>query len=146
MFQGETCQARNPCLRLLMTGFTDEPHCVAARGGIFTPSTSQEWSSLGTWQLGSSYLGVNGNGDYGLGDIAQDSASNASFTMPNVLMAVINTTDSFIGQLGLGIIEGNFSTRVVDSPLTQAVETDGWIPSYSYGFTAGASYSMEHHR
>ena len=120
---------------------TEEPHCIAARGGIYTPSQSTIWSPLGIWQLSDAYLGYDENGEYGLGTIAKDSAVNASFSMSKALIVSINTTDCYVGQFGLGIIEGNFNNEVVDSPLTQAVEGAGWIPSYSYGFTAGASYS-----
>ncbi|KAM5348308.1 hypothetical protein ACJ41O_008132 [Fusarium nematophilum] len=64
--------------------------------------------------------------------------------MTKVLMAAINTTDYLNGLFGLGITQGNFSGRVAESPLTQAVKDFGWIPSYSFGYTAGAHYSMFH--
>lgn len=60
--------------------------------------------------------------------------------MSQVLIAAINTTDYFIGQFGLGISAGVFNDKTADSALTQAVKQFGWVPSYSYGYTAGASY------
>lgn len=60
--------------------------------------------------------------------------------MSNVLIATVNTTDYLNGLLGLGITQGNFGGTVAESPLTQAVKEFGWIPSYSYGYTAGAHY------
>ncbi|KAK4061207.1 uncharacterized protein Triagg1_10379 [Trichoderma aggressivum f. europaeum] len=119
----------------------EEPHCTAARGGIYTPFTSKHWSSMGIWQLGLDYLGYGGNGQYGLDTVnAYSTITDIGFGMSNVLMSAINTTDYYLGFFGLGITQGNFGHEVAQSPLTQAVHTFGWIPSYSYGYTAGASY------
>lgn len=99
---------------------------------------------MGTWQLGLEYLGYGGNGEYG-----QDSAllmhtlgTDDTLSMSGVLIAAINTTDYLNGLFGLGITQGNFGGKVAMSPLTEAVQKAGWIPSYSYGYTAGASYRM----
>lgn len=98
---------------------------------------------MGLWQLGLQYLGYRGNGEYGLDTInAYSPITDIGFGMSNVLMAAINTTSSYLGFIGLGIEPGRFGNMVADSPLTQAVKTFGWIPSYSYGFTAGAYYRM----
>ncbi|KAK7409561.1 hypothetical protein QQX98_008282 [Neonectria punicea] len=118
-----------------------EPHCSAARGGIYTPQESTDWSPLGTWQLGLDYLGYGGNGDYGQDTIdVWSSDDDHSFHMTNVLMAALNTTNYLNGLFGLGITQGNFGGTVAESPLTQAVKEFGRIPSYSFGFTAGAHY------
>ncbi|KAJ4322617.1 hypothetical protein N0V84_004755 [Fusarium piperis] len=59
-------------------------------------------------------------------------------------MAAVNTTSYLNGFFGLGITQGNFNGTVAESPLTQAVRDYGLIPSYSFGYTAGAHYnSME---
>ncbi|KAM0420607.1 hypothetical protein ACHAPT_011654 [Fusarium lateritium] len=60
--------------------------------------------------------------------------------MDRVLMAAVNTTSYLNGLFGLGITQGNFNGTVVESPLTQAVKDYGLIPSYSFGYTAGAHY------
>ncbi|KAK7432651.1 hypothetical protein QQZ08_000860 [Neonectria magnoliae] len=118
-----------------------EPHCSAARGGIYTPQESTDWSPLGTWQLGLDYLGYGGNGDYGQDTMDVWSLNgDHSFHMTNVLMATLNTTNYLNGLFGLGITQGNFGGTVAESPLTQAVKEFGRIPSYSFGFTAGAHY------
>ncbi|KAF3072379.1 hypothetical protein CFAM422_005490 [Trichoderma lentiforme] len=123
------------------SGLIEEPHCTAARGGIYTPYGSKHWSSMGIWQLGLDYLGYGGNGQYGLDTVnAYSTITDIGFGMSNVLMSAINTTDYYLGFFGLGITQGNFGHEVAQSPLTQAVHTFGWIPSYSYGYTAGASY------
>ncbi|KAF4442524.1 hypothetical protein F53441_11722 [Fusarium austroafricanum] len=118
-----------------------EPHCIAARGGIFNPQESSDWSPLGTWQLGLSYLGYDGNGNYGRDVLSTRSPlSDEPYTMDGALIATINTTNYLNGLFGLGITQSNFNGTVADSPLTQAVSTYGLIPSYSFGYTAGASY------
>jgi hypothetical protein len=119
----------------------DDPHCTQNRGGIFNPSQSKKWDDLGIWQLGLSWLGNGGDGDYGLTPVAKNTAASPSdFTMSSVLTSAINTTDYFLGQFGLGIIEGKFDGQVADSFITQSVKDFGWISSYSYGYTAGAHY------
>lgn len=64
------------------------------------------------------------------------------FIMSSVLVAAVNTTNYLNGLLGLGINQGSFGDKVMRSPLTDAVSTYGWIPSYSFGYTAGAHYSL----
>lgn len=121
----------------------DEPHCASARGGIFHPEQSESWDSIGIRQLGLSYLGYGGNGDYGQDKVCEWSPiTDIIFDMTDVLISTINETDHFIGQFGLGFTQSNFGDRVVGSALTQAVKDFGWIPSYSYGYTAGAHYRM----
>ncbi|RSL89391.1 hypothetical protein CDV31_015891 [Fusarium ambrosium] len=118
-----------------------EPHCSAARGGIYEPEESSDWQSLGTWELGLSYLGYGGNGEYGRDRITTQSSTNSEpYSMDGVLMAAVNTTSYLNGLFGLGITQGNFNGTVAESPLTQAVKDYGWIPSYSFGYTAGAHY------
>ncbi|KYK59578.1 Eukaryotic aspartyl protease family protein [Drechmeria coniospora] len=118
-----------------------DPTCNTARGGIHDPLTSKHWSSMGPWELGLGYVGVKGNGQYGLDTLnGLSPATDIGFGMSNVLLSVINVTDPFLGMFGLGIQTGRFSNSVVDSPLTQAVKAFGWIPSYSYAYTAGAHY------
>ncbi|KAM3456036.1 hypothetical protein MY3296_001905 [Beauveria thailandica] len=118
-----------------------EQHCMTARGGIYTPGDSKRWTSWGQYFLGLEYLGYGGNGAYGIDNINTWSPfTNIAFGMSNVLVAAYNTTDYFNGLFGLGISQGRFKGNIGESALTQAVKTFGWIPSYSYGYTAGASY------
>ncbi|KAH7327987.1 aspartic peptidase domain-containing protein [Stachybotrys elegans] len=119
----------------------DDQQCITRRGGIYVPEHSPTWKPLDFWELGLKYLGFGGNGEYGLDAISASSPiTNSVFSMKNVLLASINTTDYFEGLFGLGIIQSSFGNRVAESPLTQAVKTYGQIPSYSYGYTAGAHY------
>ncbi|PFH55780.1 hypothetical protein XA68_17627 [Ophiocordyceps unilateralis] len=119
----------------------NDPRCSNARGGLYSPTKSKHWNPMGLWQLGLQYFGYNDNGEYGLDAVnAYSPITNIAFGMSNVLMSAINTTSPYLGLFGLGIQQGRFGDLVADSPITQAVKTFGWIPSYSYGYTAGAHY------
>ena len=96
---------------------------------------------MGIWGLGLDWLGYGGNGLYGL-DLLESHGTDGDtlFSMQSTLTAAINTTDYFLGFFGLGITQASFGDVVAKSPLTQAVEAYGLIPSYTYGYTAGAHY------
>lgn len=111
-------------------------------------TASTTWKGVGPYQLGLGYLGLKGNGDYGLDTLAVENAvtDNKYFSMNNAVIAAINDTDYFTGFFGLGLTAGRFGTTVTQSPLEQAVVQDqnakGGIASRSYGYTAGAYYGM----
>lgn len=129
--------------------------CETKRGGIFHSDNSSTWIKSGSFALGlDPELGLGGNGDYGFDTIAlSDQISVQSQTI-----AVINTTDYWLGLMGLGVTPTNFSSAStaanssngtpapnvtnVDQKtfLSSLVETDNLIPSHSYGYTAGAYY------
>lgn len=118
-----------------------EPHCQDARGGLFHPEKSAHWSDIGIWSLGLDHLGYPANGEYGLDLLEFQGAQNdAAFSMKSTLIAGLNTTVYFLGYFGLGSIQTNFDRVVVNAPITQAAESSGLIPSYTYGYTAGAHY------
>lgn len=119
----------------------NDPQCTSNRGGIYNPSDSKHWSGLGTWQLGLPDLGTGGSGQYGFDTIAAYSPlTNIGFGMSDVLISAISSTDYYLGYVGVGLRSGSFGDVVAAPPLRQAVSSYGWIPSYSYGYTAGASY------
>jgi hypothetical protein len=120
---------------------SSNPQCTIARGGTFNPSTSQTWNSLGVYGLPLPYLGDTGPSDYGLDKICTyDPVMDVIFDMTGVIISPLNTSDYFLGMFGLGLTQSSFGNFVADCPLSQAVKDFGWIPSYSYGYTAGAHY------
>ncbi|KAL2206518.1 acid protease [Sarocladium strictum] len=120
---------------------TNDPTCINARGGVFDSGSSEAWSAMGTWQLGLDYPGYEANGEYGKDKInAHSSIDNGEFSMDGVLVSALNTTNYFNGYFGLGIATGHFDDKVADPAIVQAVKKFGRIPSYTYGFTAGAAY------
>lgn len=141
----------NAALIRLMLRETDfvhaeDAHCNTARGGMYNPNKSKHWSTMGLWQLGLQTFGYNDNGEYGLDTVnAYSPITNIAFGMSNVLLAALNTTNPYLGFFGLGIQQGRFGDIVADSPITQAVKSFGWTPSYSYGYPAGAHYRATTH-
>ncbi|KAI0484711.1 acid protease [Xylariaceae sp. FL0804] len=115
--------------------------CIQARGGVFNTSASSTWEPLGPWQLGLSYLGLGGDGDYGMDTVAAYStADRGRVSLEKQIIAAINDTDYYNGFFGLGVTAGSFGGVVVSSPISSLVEQGGIIPSHSYGYTAGAYY------
>jgi hypothetical protein len=96
---------------------------------------------MGTWQLGLDHFNYSANGRYGLDSLRIDPiSSEQTLSMSHVLTSAYNSTDYYLGILGVGVTQGNFGDKVAKSPLTVAVEEFGLSPSYSYGYTAGAHY------
>lgn len=132
-----------------------DKECETKRGGIFHSNESSTWNETGLYALGlDPELGFGGNGDYGFDSIAlSDQISVSSQTV-----GVINTTEYWLGFMGLGITPTNFSNGATPANFTNGVapgnissadqktflsslvETVGLIPSHSYGYTAGAYY------
>jgi hypothetical protein len=58
------------------------------------------------------------------------------------VVAGISTTDFYLGMFGLGPRSNNFATSDYPVPsFMQSMKDQKKIPSLSYGYTAGASYS-----
>jgi len=108
------------------------------RGRLFDWKKSNSWQPEGDFELGlDSQLGFTGDGNYGL-DILEFGSTGVSLN--NSIIGSINTTDYWLGYLGLGAIPGNFTTTDIPSPIFALVDNASVIPSHSYGFTAGAVY------
>ncbi|KAL5600907.1 hypothetical protein BROUX41_005745 [Berkeleyomyces rouxiae] len=119
----------------------DDPLCNKDRGGAVDITTTSKWSTLGDWSIGLSYLGVAANAAYGTGAFGfTDGLTNDKLQMEDALIGAINVTDFYVGLFGLGVIRGKFGTESIDSPFYEMIEDQGWFPSYSYGYTAGAYY------
>lgn len=132
-----------------------DSECETKRGGIFESVNSSTWVKTSIFALGlDPNLGFSGNGDYGFDSIAlSDEISVQSQTL-----AVFNTTEYWLGFMGLGVTPTNFSSGAIAANssngtpapnvtnvdqktfLSSLAETKDLIPSLSYGYTAGAYY------
>lgn len=65
--------------------------------------------------------------------------------MSDAVVSTINMTEFFLGYLGLNIGVGQFGSNEGHSLLEKAVNPYGWLPSYTYGYTAGAHYRKSFH-
>ncbi|KAI0840771.1 acid protease [Hypoxylon sp. FL0890] len=149
LFVGEPAQEINVTISTSLSeiwvvesgGCGPTSHCADARGGVYNTTASQSWSPLGAWQLGLDYLGLGGNGDYGMETVVvYDSVRRWQTSFNKQVVAGINETGYYTGFFGLGITPGRFNNVVAQSPIAALVEQDGIIPSHSYGYTAGAYY------
>lgn len=115
--------------------------CETKRGGIFRSNLSSTWIDLGLLALGlNPKLGFGGNGAYGFDSIALSD----KISVQSQIVAVINTTEYWLGFMGLGITPTNFSAAAngtsSDSKTYLSSLAEKVIPSRSYGYTAGAYY------
>lgn len=111
--------------------------CRQLRGGLFEANTSSTWQNIGYFQLDlDANLGFSGYGDYGWDNIALDEVT----VSPHQAIAVVNSTEYWLGYLGLGIRHINFTNDNDLTYLSTLVENQSLIPSHSYGYTAGAYY------
>ena len=114
--------------------------CVDVRGGIFKRNESSTWQDKGVFYLDlDAHLGFNGQGAYGLDNIAIDNDT----TVEEQVIGSINTTEHLLGYFGLGIQPLNLTGPDEKTFLSSMVENKSLIPSHSYGYTAGASYRLK---
>ena len=115
--------------------------CAQLRGGVFYKNQSQTWDEQGYYELGlDTNLGDTDFADYGLDQIALYDQSS----LPSQVVGIINTTDFWLGALGLGVAQTRFGgTTNHLTFLSTLVENVSQIPSHSYGYTAGAYYQLK---
>jgi hypothetical protein len=108
---------------------------------VFNYTVSETWRSLGQWQLGMNYTGMQGNGDYGLDTIAfVNTVTRYTTAVDGALIAAINDTNYYQGFVGVGVTRGKFGNKLTNPFISQLAQSYGSIPSHSYGYTAGAYY------
>ncbi|KAM7217047.1 Aspartic peptidase domain containing protein [Rhypophila decipiens] len=115
--------------------------CTNARGGVFDLGTSKTWQDLGPWQLGMNHTGMEGNGRYGFETIGfVNTVSQDVTSVDGALVAAVNDTNYYQGFIGVGVTQGRFGSNITNPFISQLSENYGYIPSHSYGYTAGAYY------
>lgn len=104
---------------------------------------SSTWSSIShTTLTNDEDLSVSGNGTYGLEMVGLGPTPDAGLSInQKTLVAGADVDSLFLGSLGL---QPSNSSRFEESSssLLTNLKNDGLIPSLSYGYTAGAIYSM----
>ncbi|QVM07957.1 hypothetical protein D8B26_002654 [Coccidioides posadasii str. Silveira] len=114
--------------------------CRTERGGLFLSNESSTWNEVGFYELGNTLqLGHAGIGDYGLDIISMDN----QLDLEDQVVSILNTTEWWIGSLGLGTKKTTFTGSEKLSVLSTLVENRSLVPSHSYGYTAGASYRLK---
>lgn len=125
--------------------------CGASRGVIaasgpesdgFNINASATWSQVGLYGLTieQGLFDQQQNGLYGLDTVALGESEANS--LDDQLVAGISSADIWLGSLGLGAQSIQFSGQQDMPSLLSAMKNSSLIPSLSYGYTAGASYSQ----
>lgn len=97
---------------------------------------------MGPWELRPDGVPPAANGDYGTEEISvTNPGTERSIAVDSALVAGINSTDYLVGFIGVGAMGGSFGGKIGAPLISQLVESQGEIPSHSYGYTAGAYYS-----
>ncbi|KAL6719380.1 hypothetical protein ACLMJK_003619 [Lecanora helva] len=119
---------------------SSDAQCVSARGGLFKPDESSSWIDQGAYRVSLDLeLGFDGNGIYGLDSIAIDD----QISVPSQTIGIVNSTEYFLGYFGLGIQHTRVTSKDQFSFIDSMVENKSFIPSHSYGYTAGAHYRLK---
>lgn len=122
-------------------------NCTTARGGLYDSSKSSSWTINKLYQLGvETNLGYGDNsvnGTYGWDVLALPGPSGSvTPSLQHQVVAAITTDAFYIGSLGIASAPVTFDGSDNTTPsFLSSLKTQGVIPSLSYGYTAGASYS-----
>ena len=130
-------------------------HCGQSRGSdSLVPSNGFRTEQSTTWDLIGIY-GLSGNqalfnqnqtnqtnvGEYGRDTIVI--GTTAPETLPHQLLAGIASMDYWLGALGLGVQPNTFNIETTKIPsLVSYMKAKELIPSLSFGYRAGAAYSI----
>jgi hypothetical protein len=88
-------------------------------------------------------LNYTGNGDFGHDTVSLGYNGGGGPTLQDQVVAGIATPDFWLGSIGLDPEPSNFSTMNDPQPsYLAALRNQSLIPSLSWGYTAGAYYSM----
>ncbi|KAH7399000.1 aspartic peptidase domain-containing protein [Phaeosphaeria sp. MPI-PUGE-AT-0046c] len=130
----------------------DPPNCPQLRGidvfqssqsTGFSVSASSSWSSIGQYGLDlEQALNYTARGLFGFDRLALGFAADTkSLSMDRQVIAGVAEPGYYLGLLPLGQAESSFTSlgESVDSFLYQ-LRNNSKIPSYSFGYTAGAKY------
>lgn len=97
---------------------------------------------MGTRQLMTEdFLDTLSNGQFGTDVVGLGVDASSGLTLPGAVVAGITTEPFYIGTLGLKPGNASVSSDSTATLLSQ-LKQQNMIPSLSYGYTAGAIYSM----
>lgn len=110
----------------------------------FQANLSSTWHEIGIYQTATrEELGYNASGLYGLDTLGLMIANSGGPTLTNQTIGAVINPRLWVGWLGMDVKPSNFSD--FENPQRSLIKTlkdEGYIPSLSYGYTAGAYYSM----
>ena len=123
-------------------GLDDFPNCEQLRGGLFTLDESKSREPVNTFTLGVET--GQGWSDTDAGDFGYDNVTLAvaEGTLPieHTVVAGVTTNDVYVGVLGLAARDFKLGNDTASSLLSN-LRSSNKIPSLSYSYTAGSTYS-----
>ena len=126
---------------------TDPPNCATLRGAVspgngFKSNKSTTWSEIGLFDLGiENPVDLTGQGDFGFDTVGLEVENSGGPTLTHQVVGGIATDDFYLGQFGLGPKPSNFTNFTDPIPgYLKNLVVSNVIPSFSYGYTAGAKY------
>ncbi|QSZ32113.1 hypothetical protein DSL72_001682 [Monilinia vaccinii-corymbosi] len=121
--------------------------CPGSRGFQFNSTKSTTWvpNSINPGSVFAleveSYLDLAGNGTYGNDTIMLGSPGSGSPSLSSQVLVTIITHDFWLGLFGLNPAPTSLSSTTDPAPSYMSnLKSQGYIPSLSYGYTAGAYY------
>ena len=133
-------------------GITPSLTCPQSRGELFNASLSSTWKSFGTHALGlEENLGYDGGASYGSDTVALGVSNDTGGpTLRGQVVGSLVTRNFYTGLFGLRDQPTNFTASQDSNNLTDTVpypsflttlKNQSLIPSLSWAYTAGATYS-----
>ena len=121
----------------------DPKNCPDLRGGQFKPNDSSTWQAVDFYELGlETNLGNTDTGAFGFEKIGLDWQGSGGPVLDHQIVAGIATQEFFVGLFGLTPRPTNFTTFNDPQPsFMESLYNKSLIPSLSWSYTAGASYS-----
>lgn len=123
---------------------SDSAGCSTARNA-WDPATSSTWDEVGNFTLSAEEnLGYSDNGMFGYDSLTLGVEGTNLPTLKKQLVAGIATKDFYVSSLGLRPAATNLTDLLHPIPSwIQALKTQQYITSLSWGYTAGAYWNNQ---
>ena len=124
-------------------GTSPSSPCSQSRGGLFDPTQSSSWQTIGNCSLDLELnLGYNKSALYGFDTVALGFANSIGGpTINSQVISALETDDYYLGVFGLGNQGTNITNFTDPQPsFLTAMRNKSLIPSLSWAYTAGAPY------
>lgn len=133
----------------------DPTNCGSLRGVMpfqgdistgFLTNASTTWDDIGIYTTDlETNVGINANGMYGFDTVGLQVENSGGIQQTHQVVAGIADKGFMYGVFGLGPRPSNFSVLSDPQPsFMTSLRNNNTIPSKSYAYTAGASYSKKH--
>ena len=124
----------------------DTGTCATSRGGTYAPNASSTFQNHGVFQLYTelNYTTPQDRAEWGLDTIGLG-LDDSGPTLDSQVISGAETTDYYFGLLGIDPQSTNWTANFEQESLSffKSLLAQKLIPSYTYGYTAGAPYRLK---